>query len=608
MDEKVLIWYENVLPPKFEGKILLWNIYQKNQKNSNLYSIPYVLENESDKYRKKYLDLIDTLSQIKFKNITISKFFEIEDGFSLWWMNLSLEKNYGKSPNLCDSVKIIALEDCLELNKNYQIFYSSNTPNNLIQYLKKISKSSNSFLTDQFNTRAKFYNIAIKDFLPNLLLGFISFLRFIKFCGGLKFRKNKIVNDAKLYFFDYFLHIDKNKDKKFDSGYWGELFEKLEDWKKSALITHLYVPSQAYPNIKKAKDEIKELNNITDSYLKHNSIEYITFPLALKVFYNLIKNAITYLFFISFKYNKKISCKELRPVFFLWKEVTNSIYGSIAVQNLFYFYFILDFVHTVKNNSKLIYLMENQGWEKALLYLWKKNKLGKAFGVAHATIRYWDLRYAYSKEQSGFESDECYPDFVAANGELASKQLIKFGHNPVKLVQVEALRFSNLPKIDFFDNSPQHVLLVFTDYLETVSKFQMRILEQSATFLQNFRIIVKPHPAYPILIEEYPKLNFEISNKRADYLLSQASIVFSSNITSAAIEAYYLGLPIVSSRDPKDLNLSPLFGIEGIKFVSSSEELKNSIDEFNLKQTGGKRNDVFNFHDELSIWKTLIEN
>ena len=44
-----------------------------------------------------------------------------------------------------------------------------------------------------------------------------------------------------------------------------------------------------------------------------------------------------------------------------------------------------------------IYLLENQAWEKSLISSWNKFNHGGLIGVAHSTIRFWDLRYFRSK-------------------------------------------------------------------------------------------------------------------------------------------------------------------------------------------------------------------
>ena len=72
-------------------------------------------------------------------------------------------------------------------------------------------------------------------------------------------------------------------------------------------------------------------------------------------------------------------------------------------------------------------LYEGQGWEQAFLYFWRKYKHGKIFGLAHATIRHWDLRYFHSKKllkeiQTNFYY---YPNKLLVNGRLCLERTLK---------------------------------------------------------------------------------------------------------------------------------------------------------------------------------------
>lgn len=601
---KILIWYEENQPPDFEGTVFLWNIFQK-ENDFNMVSIPYELEKNSEEYRKKYLDLNILLSNLKIDNKALSSFFKIEDNFSLWWMNLSIEKNYGKSSQLITAIKILVLENILTKIQGFDIYYSISTPRSLIRYLKKITKCVKRLNhTAVPSHRKKIFN---RDQIPNFILGCFTFLKFINFCGGLKFRKKAhILNSSDLHFFSYFFHLSSKKDIVYESAYWGSLFGKMKTWDMSANIVHLYVPSKEFPKISCAFKSIQKLNFGTDQNFKHNLIEHVTPKIAYEVFFKFLVFSLTYLFKIKFRYKEILKDIKYRPILFLWKEITDSLYGSIAIQNLFYYYFISDYIRSVVGKSKLIYLMENQGWEKALVYLWKNKVGGKVIGVPHATVRFWDLRYSYSKDQNGFLQDECCPDMIAVNGKLANDQLLNFGYEKNKLVQVEALRFESLSKIQLVASSSKNNLLVFTDYLESVSKFQLEILNGSATFLKSYKIIIKPHPACPISVKEYPDLDCIIRDERSDVLFREASVVFTSNITSASVEAFYLGLPVVSSRDPKEINLSPLFGIKGFNFVSSSKEFELFLSQCDANAPNYIRNEVFNQNELLNYWKNIL--
>lgn len=600
-----------MVPPSFDGMVFLWNQYRANSKQ--IISIPYELEVNAKKYRDRYLDLINSLSRVSLNGKEIDSLFEIENGFSLWWMNLTFEKNYGKSDLLSDAVKLIVFESYLKEFEVTKIFYSENTSDKLINHFKNCSSSISGFEAGDNKRKRKVYKslfrIHYKQIIPLTILGLVAFFRYISFCGGVHFQRKAIIwNRSDVHFFDYFFHLLPGKEAdQFESAYWGPLLSLIRNKKEPVTFSHIYIPDSKSCKIANVRKKIKSFNEKSGEFIKHNLVEELSFTIVLKVFYKYIKFNFIYLFFLSFRLKSKINSEDLRLSLFLWSELSNSLIGNIAIQNLFTFYLIQRIVKKTKVGTKLIYLLENQSWEKALVYLWKREVNGKTIGVAHATVRFWDLRYSYSRNQSGFQFDQCKPDSVTYNGSLAKKQLIGFGYSKKLLIPSEALRFTQLNFLSFIKTKvrKKKVILVFTDYLFSVSKFQLNLLENS-NLTNNYKVIVKPHPACPINPLDFPKLNFELSYDSSSKLLENSTIVFTSNITSAAIEAYYLGLPVISSRDPKELNFSPLFGIDDVMFVSSTFELEEMVLEIERRPIPSKRKDIFFLSENLEKWKKII--
>ncbi len=591
--------------------VFLWNQYRANSKQ--IISIPYELEVNAKKYRDRYLDLINSLSRVSLNGKEIDSLFEIENGFSLWWMNLTFEKNYGKSDLLSDAVKLIVLESYLKEFEVTKIFYSENTSDKLINHFKNCSSSISGFEAGDNKRKRKVYKslfrIHYKQIIPLTILGLVAFFRYISFCGGVHFQRKAIIwNRSDVHFFDYFFHLLPGKEAdQFESAYWGPLLSLIRNKKEPVTFSHIYIPDSKSCKIANVRKKIKSFNEKSGEFIKHNLVEELSFTIVLKVFYKYFKFNFIYLLFLSFRLKSKINSEDLRLSLFLWSELSNSLIGTISIQNLFTFYLIQRIVKKTKVGTKLIYLLENQSWEKALVYLWKREVNGKTIGVAHATVRFWDLRYSYDKRQSGFQFDQCRPDKISYNGSLAKKQLIDLGYTKDLLISSEALRFTQLKSLNF-DNTKgkrKRVIVVFTDYLYSVSQFQLELIQK--TELSNrYSIIVKPHPACPLDPTCFLKLNFELNYESSGKLLQRASIVFTSNITSAALEAYYLGIPVISSRDPRELNYSPLFGLKGSRFVSSHLELEKNVQEIERMPVIPKPKNILYLSGKLSKWKEIL--
>jgi len=134
----------------------------------------------------------------------------------------------------------------------------------------------------------------------------------------------------------------------------------------------------------------------------------------------------------------------------------------------------------------------------------------------------------------------------------------------------------------------------------------MEILEDSADKLDDWVIVIKPHPSCPVDLDNYPRLNLinvSVTDQPISELLSDFCVAYTSLNTSAAVDAYCSGLSVISALDPSALNLSPLIGVAGVQFVSDSEELVAALETTNLL-TEPKQ--FFYLDSELPRWKTLL--
>ena len=86
-------------------------------------------------------------------------------------------------------------------------------------------------------------------------------------------------------------------------------------------------------------------------------------------------------------------------------------------------------------------------------------------------------------------------------------------------------------------------------------------------------------------------------------ILGDFDIAYSTNLTSAAVEAYITGLQVVVMLNETELNYSPLRGQPDVLFVSSPEELAEALQSSLQKPVS---NDFFFLDPELSSWSNLL--
>mgnify|MGYP003996621461 FL=1 len=90
-------------------------------------------------------------------------------------------------------------------------------------------------------------------------------------------------------------------------------------------------------------------------------------------------------------------------------------------------------------------------------------------------------------------------------------------------------------------------------------------------------------------------------------LLNKCDVVYTSSVTSAAIDAYCANVPVISVLNPQPLNMSPLRMVEGVEFINRADELVNAIK--NIKNNNYNKiepEDVFWLDPKLSMWKNLL--
>ncbi len=88
---------------------------------------------------------------------------------------------------------------------------------------------------------------------------------------------------------------------------------------------------------------------------------------------------------------------------------------------------------------------------------------------------------------------------------------------------------------------------------------------------------VKPHPASPIRVDDYPSLNLLTVTAPLSAIVGDFDVAYSSHATSAGVDVYLAGLPVVAWLDDDDINLSDLRGQPDVRFVSESADLVDAM-------------------------------
>ena len=614
----LLIWDAEGEPPVGEWTPVLWRAFVAHAQPDAV-SIPALIETNADLLKKRYLAWVYELGERSIQGMRLVDHLGIRPGFSYWWMTLFAEKcNYSKSKQIDDAIRLMAFDEWAT-NKSISriVLTTANQP--LARCLRLWSaKLGVAFEWQRVAKPAvslswikRIYHAAPQTWQSLAWLAHHLINRWPLRGVGLKEWQQ---SDGRVTFFSYLFNLapDAAKQGRYKSRYWAHLPDALQREGCKTNWLHLYVKDVLLPSPEQAADTIRAFNKTGCGEQHHVTLD--TF-LSFSVVYRTLRDWLQ-LLWVGISLRNKLRAEQ-GPALNLWPlfedDWRKSIFGQIAIGNLLNLNLFESALKCLPKQHRGVYLQENMGWEFALIQAWRTSGQGRLIGSPHSTIRFWDLRYFFDprtyRRTGSYELP--IPNQVTFNG-LAMQDAYKKGGYPVAdLVEVEALRYLHLGQAEvegvFASNKKKDAMrvLVLGDYLLSNTQQQMNLLVRAAPSLPATSIfIVKPHPACPIHPVDYPDLSMTVTMEPIEKLLTECDVAYSSAVTSAAVDAYCAGVPIVSMLDQNTLNLSPLRGCAGALFASTPEELATALTS--AVTTPGNQQEFFTLDPELPRWKKLL--
>lgn len=618
----VLIWDDESAPPITDGWVVLWRAFGGSA-DDKVVSIPSLIEDNAESLRARYLTWIYELGETPIRGKSLVDHLEIRPGFSYWWMTRFAEKcNYSKSPQIDDVIRLLAFEQWLAERRPSQVTLV--TANNaLAECMENLCNNSGiSFfwqaklpINESLPWVKRFYRA-----LPFLFQSFAWLLTHalrrwpLRGVGLSEWRQSA----GKTTFFSYLFNLvpEALKCGRFESRYWGHLPGEL---RKDGIKTnwlHIYVECEALPKANKAAETIRQFNAKSQGEQIHVTLDsFLSLSLIFQALRDMMHvwrlgRILRPQFIVS-----KVTKIDLWPLCRAeWKQ---SFSGSAAMSNILNLNLFQAAVNCQPIQQSGVYLQENQAWEFALVHAWKIAGHRRLIAFPHSTVRYWDLRYFFSPDTylGGKRNALPRPEKIAVSGVASLDAFTAGGYPEIDLVMVESLRYFHLLNSRGADlragrgaKAPQRILAM-GDISERNTEKQMRLLERAAQLLPADTVfIVKPHPAGTIVPDDYPGIRVTVSTQPVSELIADCDVAYSSCYTSAAVDAYCAGIPVVSILDPGTLNLSPLRGCDGAVFASTPEELAAAlIDCASQPSANGKTQAFFTLDIGLPRWRKLLQ-
>ncbi|MCX6535395.1 MAG: hypothetical protein NT119_02415 [Actinobacteria bacterium] len=615
------IWDTNQTRQKYinyDESLLLWQNFASSNHPVNTVSISDVLEQDADEIRSKILHFIYSVGE-NVANSSKTK-LKFESGFDYFWMTQFQSRPYTESAQLNSLAKIFALIEIVKAHQFEQIQICTSDPNlsTIVASIAKLNYSKFKEISFNGDISPTSIKSQFKKVMPKPLLALIALLQQTRVAAKLKTNKTSQTHttlSGSISFFDYWYRFGAtvNETRKFESQYWTNLVDELKDTDVNWL--HNLVDQHKKSDLIKA-GSLKNDFNLANVNNQHLIIDSITESrVVLKSAKSYLKLLIQSLWLKKYKAAFTLSDTGVNfwPIF--KNEWLHSLRGYEAMINCIRFHRLEFILQRLPKQRLGCYLIENQPWEMALIHLWRKYDHGQLVGVAHSTVRFWDLRLMSDPRRflDANKNTMPRPNLVAVNGPLAHASLVDAGYPENELVDVEALMYQHLANTPTNDrkkssNSSNLVtILVATDFLESATRTQMKLLNEllHTTESKNLRVLLKPHWSQTFK-DLHPRIEVVSGKEDLATYFAQCDVLYCSAITSAVIDGVCAGVPVIQCLDPQSFNLSPLRGRVEVQVVRTTAELRSAINNSGGTPPIIKPNTLFNLDSQLPKWKALI--
>ena len=622
---KIVIWDSEAEPPSNQGYVALWRSYSHST-NDKVISIPKYVEDNAELFRKKYLAWIYRLGEAKIAKQRLIDHLLLRKGFSYWWLTLLAQKcNYSKAPHINDAIRLIAFFEWVASVGPSISHVKVVTENKALVACFRLWSAEHGVMLSQQQLppikKQSSFTSRLRLMLPQVLQALLWLPRHLFTTWALKGvgLKEWSQTQGRITFFSYLVNLSTQALERgqFEASYWAHLPQTLLSRGVCTNWLHLYVPDTTTPSARRAAVLLRTFNKTAQGSQHHVTLH--TF-LSLRIVYQTLRDWL-YLasksFFLRNPFSKSSGIDaHLWPLFS--REWTRSLRGIECMSNVLNFNLVEAAVGLLPRQQKGIYLQENQAWEMGLIHSWNTFEHGSIIGAPHSTVRFWDLRYFYDsrtytrKVSAGLP----LPTSVATTGRSMLSAYLEGGYPSESLVEVEALRYLHLitetnsvgtPKANEAREDDSLTVLVLGDYWPPNTQRQMDLLVRASSTLPGIRLLVKPHPNSPINPLDYPTLEMTLTTKPIGEILGDCDVAYTSAVTSAAVDAYCSGVPVVSVLDPTALNLSPLRNCTGAVFASTPEELTRALLDLDRHSVfEARREEFFTLDPNLPRWQKLV--
>ncbi len=613
----LLLWAGEAVSPPKHSNVVSWHAVPEHPAAR---SIIAVVEEHAEEVRRRYLSWCHDFGEVSALGRRLRDWFAFGRATNLWFQSVFVEQSPWCQRSLEPILKLIALELLLEQERPGRVQFVGEDRDLGAALGRVCLLQGVAFEWDKPRRRRAVSARRLVHRLPHAVQGVLLLARLaarrLQFSAPpLKVRdKNDPARTVLIVgpFFNFYAD-EPTRAGTFASRFWTLLPAMLKEEGMRLTWLHIFYRHGQTRTPAAAAEALMLINRSCDRGESHVLLDAcLSFGGACRILLHWIRHAIA-----SLRVERALQARwTADPLLRYWPllrfDWARAFRGVACVEGLFQAECFAQALCALPSQGEGLYLMENQGWERALASAWRRYGHGRLTGVVHSTIRFWDLRY-HTDARNYTSQRSPGPDVVALNGRATREAYLSTLKSREALADCEALRYLHLRqdalKLQTTADSRPLKILVLGDFTSAGTAAVLGLLAAAHDLVQiPLEVRVKPHPNCPVLPAHCPGFELAIVESPVAVQAHEVDLVLAGNLTSAAVDAYASGAQVLIHNDGNGLNYSPLRGVPGASFVRTPNELCEALRAAAACASPGRMPDerFFNIDTSLPRWRAYL--